>query len=79
MDTRQRDGALTLNIIRVVEQTAPRLYRNLSVMAVADGTVYLRGTVPTYEDRRIVENLVEHVPGVARVFCNLATRESQLN
>jgi osmotically-inducible protein OsmY len=76
MDTRQRDGALTINIIRVVEQTTPRLYRNLSVMAVADGTVYLRGTVPTYEDRRIVENLVQRVPGVARVFCNLAARES---
>jgi osmotically-inducible protein OsmY len=79
MDTRQRDGALTFNIIRVVKKTKSHLYHNLSVIAVADGTVYLRGTVPTYEDRRLVENLVEHVPGVARVFCNLATRESQLN
>ena len=77
MDTRQRDGALTLNIIRVVEQTKPRLYHDLSVIAVADGTVYLRGSVPTYADRQIVANLVEHVPGVARVFCNLATRVSE--
>jgi hypothetical protein len=77
MDTRQRDGALTLNIIRVVEQTKPHLYHDLSVIALADGTVYLRGSVPTYADRQIVANLVEPVTGVARVFCNLATRISE--
>lgn len=74
MDTRLRDGTLTLNVIRVIGQTNPRLRRAVLVTAVADGTVYLRGIVPTPADRRALEDLVGHVPGVSRVFCNLSTR-----
>jgi osmotically-inducible protein OsmY len=33
-----------------------------------DGSVRLVGTVPTVEDRQRIENLVQQVPGVVRVF-----------
>ncbi|RMF76608.1 MAG: BON domain-containing protein [Chloroflexi bacterium] len=78
MKTQFRNLNLEVTILRALVAALPAATtRNVVVIAKSDGTIHLRGTVPTIEDCRRMEAIIEKIPGVCAVFCNVTVQEEK--
>jgi len=80
MNTQIRQSSLEMFISNRLRERIPQVGRDLSVTALSDGTVYVRGAVRSTQEAAIVRDLVREIPGVTEVFCNtaLAVKEAHI-
>ena len=72
MNTQRRQSWLEMVVRNILRERLPQVGQDLSVTALADGTVYLRGAVRSTQEVAVVCDLVREIPGVTEVFCNTA-------
>ncbi len=75
VDTRIHDQNLEMRVAQALARNKPEIARDIMVSATPDGSVWLRGLIPTQVEHRMLLRTVSEVPGVTQVFFNIARKE----
>ena len=74
MDTRVHDQNLEMKVAQALFRDKPEISRDIMVSATPDGSVWLRGLIPTQMERWMILRTLSEVPGVTQVFFNIALK-----
>jgi osmotically-inducible protein OsmY len=74
MDTRVHDQNLEMRVTQALFHNKPEISRDIMVSATPDGSVWLRGLIPTQVERWAILRTVRQVPGVTQIFFNIGMK-----